>query len=101
RREKKNPESSPMPEGDTVLLAARALGRSLQGKRLTSFDSFRSASAALGLAAALLCGCRARTEQPASAPPAARAPAVEAADVARTPAPPGKFRRLIWIGLDG
>jgi hypothetical protein len=26
---------------------------------------------------------------------------VEAADVARTPAPPGKFRRVIWIGLDG
>jgi predicted AlkP superfamily phosphohydrolase/phosphomutase len=61
----------------------------------------RSAPAALGLAAALFCGCRARTEQPDSAPPAARAPAVEAADVARTPAPPGKFRRLIWIGLDG
>jgi predicted AlkP superfamily phosphohydrolase/phosphomutase/Flp pilus assembly protein TadD len=26
---------------------------------------------------------------------------VEAADVARTPAPPAKFRRVIWIGLDG
>jgi endonuclease-8 len=28
-----------MPEGDTVLRTARALGRSLEGKRLTSFDS--------------------------------------------------------------
>jgi predicted AlkP superfamily phosphohydrolase/phosphomutase len=26
---------------------------------------------------------------------------VEAADAARTPAPPAKFRRVIWIGLDG
>jgi endonuclease-8 len=28
-----------MPEGDTILRAARALGRSLQGKRITSFTS--------------------------------------------------------------
>jgi predicted AlkP superfamily phosphohydrolase/phosphomutase/Flp pilus assembly protein TadD len=72
-----------MPERDTILRAARALGRSL------------------GLIAAFLCGCRSKTEEPAPAPPDAHAPTVEAADVSRTPALPGKFRRVIWIGLDG
>jgi predicted AlkP superfamily phosphohydrolase/phosphomutase/Flp pilus assembly protein TadD len=48
----------------------------------------------------MLSGCRSKTHEPASAP-AAHAPPVEAADVARTPAPPAKFRRVIWIGLDG
>ena len=57
--------------------------------------------AASCLAASLVSACR-KSEETGSAPPAAaRAPAVEAADVARTPAPPGKFRRVIWIGLDG
>jgi hypothetical protein len=62
----------------------------------------RGATAAFGLAVALLYGCRSKTEQPAPAlPAAARAPAVESADVVRTPAPAGRFHRVIWIGLDG
>src|SRR6266508_6354492 len=58
-------------------------------------------SAVLGLAASLLFGCRGRTEEPARAPAGVPAPSVESTDVARTPAPPAKFRRVIWIGLDG
>ncbi len=58
-------------------------------------------SAVLGLAASLLFGCRGRTEEPARAPAGVPAPSVESTDVARTPAPPGRFRRVIWIGLDG
>lgn len=64
----------------------------------------RIPAATFVLVAAFSFGCRNRTEAPVSgAAPAAvaRGPAVEAADVPRTPVPPGAFRRVIWIGLDG
>jgi predicted AlkP superfamily phosphohydrolase/phosphomutase len=47
----------------------------------------------------VLPGCRNETAEPTST--SARAQPVEAADVVRSPAPPAKFRRVIWIGLDG
>ena len=59
----------------------------------------RRGAAALGLAAVILSGCRHKVAEPTPAP--ARAAPVEVTDVARTPAPPAKFRRVIWIGLDG
>jgi predicted AlkP superfamily phosphohydrolase/phosphomutase len=56
---------------------------------------------AAGILALAMCACR--PEVPKTAPAAPRAAPVEAADVARTPAPPTSRdeRRLIWIGLDG
>jgi predicted AlkP superfamily phosphohydrolase/phosphomutase/Flp pilus assembly protein TadD len=59
----------------------------------------RRVAAAAGFAVSLLTGCRGKVAEPTPAP--ARAAPVEAADVARTPSPPAKFRRVIWIGLDG
>jgi predicted AlkP superfamily phosphohydrolase/phosphomutase len=47
----------------------------------------------------LTLGCRA--ERPARAAPAPSEPPVELADGARHPAPPSRFRRVIWCGLDG
>lgn len=58
----------------------------------------RGASLAIGLIA-LLSGCRSKPAKPAPAP--VSVPPVESADVARTPAPPAKFRRVIWVALDG
>ncbi|HLN81739.1 MAG TPA: hypothetical protein VK392_11165, partial [Thermoanaerobaculia bacterium] len=62
-----------MPEGNTIFRAARALDRSLAGKRVLSFEppfprlanaAAVCASAALGVAALLSVGCRSKTAEP-------------------------------------